>query len=128
GATFGRGIGFLNVRPDSNATGVNPSIRVLTVNVERMIVTNAGSVGIGTSAPTSRLHVNGGDIRVSGGSFIDDGVTLNAPDYVFEPGYSLMPLAELESFVKENRHLPGIPNAGEIKQQGLNLSQFQMKL
>ena len=33
-------------------------------------------VGIGTTAPSSKLHVNGGDIRVSSGSFIDDGTTL----------------------------------------------------
>ncbi|HXT21720.1 MAG TPA: hypothetical protein VN923_13295, partial [Thermoanaerobaculia bacterium] len=122
GATLGRGGALFNVRPDSGAVAPNPSLRFWTVDVERMIVTNTGSVGIGTSSPSSRLHVNGGDIRVSGGSFIDDGVTLNAPDYVFEPGYELMPLNDLDAFLKENRHLPGIPSASEIKKGGLNLS------
>lgn len=128
GTTFGRGAGFLNVRPDASAVAPNPSIRFLTVNLERMIITNAGNIGVGTTAPTSRFHVNGGDIRVSGGSFVDDGVTLNAPDYVFDPAYALTPLPELKEYIERERHLPNIPRAAEIKTNGLKLGQFQMLL
>lgn len=95
---------------------------------EMLFVGQGGAVGIGTTSPASKLHVNGGDIRVSGGSFIDDGVTLNAPDYVFEPDYRLMPLPELKAYVAREKRLPNVPSAGEIKQQGLDLSQFQMRL
>ncbi len=98
-----------------------------TNSVNRIQVTASGDVGIGTTAPSSKLHVNG-DIRVSGGSFIDDGVTLNAPDYVFEPSYSLMPLAQLREFVSREKHLPNVPTAADIKKQGLDLSKFQMRL
>lgn len=97
--------------------------------VKNLILQNSGgSVGIGTSAPSSKLHVNGGDIRVSGGSFIDDGVTLYAPDYVFETDYPLMPLDRVAQFVRAERHLPNVPSAATIKSEGLNVSQFQMRL
>src|SRR2546428_1032965 len=70
GATFGRGAGFFNARPDVSATAPNPSLRFMTNNAERMIITNAGNVGIGTSAPTQTLDVNGnvnaGTLTLSG--------------------------------------------------------------
>src|SRR2546427_494667 len=59
GATFGRGAGFFNARPDPSATAPNPSLRFMTANAERMIITNAGNVGIGTSSPTEKLEING---------------------------------------------------------------------
>ena len=89
---------------------------------------SGGNVGIGTSTPSSRLHVNGGDIRVSGGSFIDDGTTLNVPDYVFDETYKLMSLPELETFIRENKHLPNVPSASKVKNAGLNISEMQMRL
>jgi hypothetical protein len=39
-------------------------------------------------------------------------------DYVFEPGYLLKPLHEVESFIKTNKHLPGIPSAGTLVKEG----------
>lgn len=99
-----------------------------TNSTDRFHITGTGSVGVGTSTPSSLFHVNGGDIRVSGGSFIDDGVTLNAPDYVFEPDYSLRSLDELREFIDREKHLPNIPSAAEIKANGLKLGQFQMLL
>jgi hypothetical protein len=59
GASFGRGAGFINVRPDALAVAPNPSLRLMTANVVQMIITNTGAVGIGTSAPAEKLHVLG---------------------------------------------------------------------
>src|SRR2546430_263759 len=58
GNSFGVGAGFFNVRPATAATAVNPSLRFMTVDQQRMIITKAGNVGIGTSAPVGRLEVN----------------------------------------------------------------------
>lgn len=57
GGTYGRGAGFINVRPDVLATGVNPSLRFATGNTERMIITNAGRIGIGTTDPAYQMHI-----------------------------------------------------------------------
>jgi len=38
-------------------------------------------------------------------------------DYVFEPGYALMPLAELGSYIEDNGHLPNIPSEAEYKEE-----------
>src|SRR6266404_2616811 len=59
GSSFGRGAGFFNVRPDAGANPPNPSLRFATANVQRMIVTNTGDVGIGITAPTAKLDVTG---------------------------------------------------------------------
>jgi hypothetical protein len=65
GGSFGVGAGFFNVRPAVGATGVNPSLRFMTVDQQRMIITNAGNVGIGTGAPMQTLDVVG-SVALSG--------------------------------------------------------------
>ena len=57
GSTYGRGAGFFNVRPDASAAAPNPSLRFSTGDVQRMIITNTGAVGIGNSAPPGKLTV-----------------------------------------------------------------------
>ena len=52
----------------------------------------------------------------------------NVADYVFDEGYNLKSLSEVETFVKENKHLPGIPSAAEIEQNGVSLSQMSNML
>jgi hypothetical protein len=51
------------------------------------------------------------------------------PDYVFSPEYELMPVNELAEFVRENKHLPNVPSAEDVKAAGkMNMSEFQYKL
>ncbi len=57
GSSFGRGAGFFNVRPDASAVDPNPSLRFNTVNVQRMIITNVGKVGIGTTPATGSTNI-----------------------------------------------------------------------
>jgi hypothetical protein len=49
-------------------------------------------------------------------------------DYVFAPDYKLMPLNEVEAFVKEHRHLPNVPSAEEVVKDGIDVATMDAKL
>ena len=46
------------------------------------------------------------------------------PDYVFSKNYKLLPLVEVEQFIKENKHLPAVPSAAEVEANGVNLGEM----
>lgn len=47
------------------------------------------------------------------------------PDYVFDEAYDLSPLSEVEAYVLEHKHLPGVAPASEMAQNGLSLGEIQ---
>ncbi len=53
---------------------------------------------------------------------------VNPPDFVFDTDYYLMPLAEIEAFVKQNHHLPEVPSAAEMQANGVELGKMNMLL
>lgn len=52
----------------------------------------------------------------------------NWADYVFADDYKLRDLDEVETFIKDNKHLPEIPSAKEVEKNGLDLVQMDAKL
>jgi hypothetical protein len=54
--------------------------------------------------------------------------TANWADYVFASDYKLKPLAEVEAFVKANKHLPGVPSAEEVVKDGIDMATMDAKL
>ena len=48
--------------------------------------------------------------------------TANWPDYVFRPGYPLLPIPALRSFIQANGHLPGLPSAQQAETEGIETS------
>ncbi len=73
---------------------------------------------------------NQGGINVNGTVTAKElNVTVHGwPDYVFSEGYELMDLKDLQRFLEENRHLPGIPSESEIKAHGLNVGEINVKM
>lgn len=86
-------------------------------------VTGHGIVVIGTANPTEMLSVKGNirakEIKVE---------MQNWPDYVFAKSYPLLDLSEIEQFIARNGHLPGIPSAKAVKNDGVNLGEMNVKL
>ncbi|PWG78064.1 hypothetical protein [Pararcticibacter amylolyticus] len=83
-----------------------------------------GNVGIGTTDSKGyKLAVNG-DIRAKEVKV----EAANWPDYVFASTYKIPELQVVEDFIQKNQHLPGIPSASEIKDNGVNLGQINTAL
>ena len=90
------------------------------------ILFGGGNVGIGTS------NVSDPDYRL----FVETGIRTrkvkvdqtNWADYVFEPAYRLLPLIEVERFIKQNKHLPEVPTAKEVEKNGVDLGENQVLL
>ena len=83
----------------------------------------SGAVGIGTTtiATGYKLAVDG--------KIICTELTVQPyaswPDYVFADNYKLPSLLDLEKQIKENKHLPGIPSAKEVKDNGIHVGDMQ---
>jgi hypothetical protein len=116
-----------------------------------------GNVGIGTDEPTEKLDVNGsvlfhdnddqylsvGDRKlVFGSEHFNITAAFNGKiwaneievstdswsDYVFENDYLLLPINEVEDFIKVNKHLPGVPSENEVIEEGINLGEMDAVL
>ena len=56
-------------------------------------------------------------------------VTVDAgADYVFKDGYDMKSLEEVQDYIKEHGHLPNIPSAKEMEENGIELGEMNMKL
>lgn len=94
------------------------------LNATKFKVLTNGNVGIGTSNPDHKLDVNG---VIHAKEIIVD-LNVPGPDYVFEPDYDLPTLTEIETFIKENKHLPEVPSAKEMEANGIKLMEMNVLL
>ena len=46
------------------------------------------------------------------------------PDYVFDEKYELTSLENLSTYLKENKHLPKVPSAAEVKENGFSMGEM----
>ncbi len=49
-------------------------------------------------------------------------------DVVFEDSYDLMPLDEVEQYIDENKHLPGVPSADDVVSEGIDIAEMDATL
>jgi chitodextrinase len=124
-----------NVSPASNTVQVttlsggsgtpytSSNANLPTVNWQSNDLYVAGEIGVGT-APNSnyRLSVNG--IIRNKELVVQSGWS----DFVFEKDYQLATMKEIETFIIEHGHLKDIPSAAEIHENGVALSDINIRL
>ena len=98
---------------------------------DRLVINSNGNIGIGTTSPTEKLQVEGNIL--TNGEIYSTRVRVsqnpgNWPDYVFESGYDLTSLEEVESFINNNKHLPEVPSAKTVEKEGLDLGNMDATL
>lgn len=109
-----------------SAASISATGNVSGANFNAGSTITAGSrivVGVNAATPlgTHKLCV-GGSITAE-----ELNIELQAdwPDYVFASDYKMQPLCEIEAFIGENQHLPGIPSAREMQQNGQKVGETQ---
>ncbi|HMO62549.1 MAG TPA: hypothetical protein PKC39_15550 [Ferruginibacter sp.] len=111
---------------DFIGTTDNAPLTFRTNNVEQMRIDAGGRIGIGT------VNTNDTAFRL----FVEKGIHTRRvkvdqeewADFVFGEDYKLPSIAELETFIKKNHHLPGIQSEAEVKREGVDLGKNQAAL
>lgn len=108
-------------------TGLRPDTDNLEFRLDNqnsvLTLTQAERVGIGTKTPGNKLEVNG---KIRSKEVIVEAT--GWPDYVFQADYDLPTLAEIEAYINTHKHLPGIPSAKQVEEQGQQVGEIQKQL
>jgi len=115
-----------------------------TINGNRVVDMNDRNIWFNTTTSTTNGKMYIGSTAVYPNAtgnyklFVEGGIltekvkvalrsSANWADYVFAEDYKLMPLSEVEQFIKENKHLPGVASATELSKNGLDIAEMQAK-
>lgn len=130
-----------------NLSHLSNGTTISTVN-NVLFLSDDNRVGIGTATPSALLTVRGNvlignpstvTLPGSYGLYVENGIltsrvkvaTVNAAnwsDFVFAPGYRLKPVHEVNAFIQANQHLPGMPSAKQVEEEGYDVAQMDAAL
>jgi hypothetical protein len=107
------------------------ALQVNTGHGKLFTLSNSGTVHIGDGLNFTTPYDPKGRFRL----YVQDGIRTERvrvdianengwADYVFDEDYVLMPTAELEAYIKEYKHLPGVPSAKEVVEEGIDLAEM----
>jgi len=143
---------FTNIAPDANGM-----IRVFVNTLTTTDVADICGIRIIATGPSSTSGAGGGNWKVNGTTVYDsvDNVAIGTnnphgfklavngtavftkvkvmpiaswPDYVFRNDFHLPGLPELERYIREHQHLPGIASEEEVKADGVDVCEHEAAL
>ena len=125
---LGEGGNILATRMGGTSAGIgtfsNTNMRIFANGISAIFVASGtNNVGIGIDFPNYKLEVNG-SVRCK--EVVVEAI--NWPDYVFDKSYNIPLLSDVEKFIRQNKRLPNIPSAAEVKQNGLQVGDVQKKM
>lgn len=129
GHTKTDGLNIYNTGNEAFVTNLeNSNLNLGTNNTNFVKLVPAGAMVIGnTNTPTGyKLYVEQGILTEKVKVAIK--TSANWADYVFDENYNLQPLSAVEQFIKEHKHLPGIPSTQDVMNNGLDLGSMDAKL
>jgi hypothetical protein len=91
----------------------------LVIGSDNLLITDVADLG--TNDLEFQLYVEKG-IRTE--KVKVDAKAGNWPDFVFEDNYNLPSLTSVENYINENKHLPNVPSAAEVEQNGVDLGEM----
>ncbi|MBI5538534.1 MAG: hypothetical protein HY951_00610 [Bacteroidia bacterium] len=118
----------LSVKSDSTLTGLLVETSFDSTANGYGIVSSVGVTGDSTIAIAVKQDTINNFIVYGNGHVLARDVVVklgHLGDFVFNDDYNLMTIYELENYIKQNHHLPKIPSAKEVKENGMNVGEFQ---
>lgn len=120
----------IRFNPVNGKLSLGTSELITSIPVTALTIDRLGRIGIGTSNPDEKLTIKGKihaeEVKVD--------LFVPPSDYVFQkyftgvsnlkPDYEMLSLSQVESFIKENYHLPEIPSAKDIQDNGIELGEM----
>ncbi len=123
-------VGKLDIKAYSNAWDAQLVLRSAATSTAHWDILNDGGASdnlrfaynTGSSITEAlRLSTTGNLIMVGDIVRSENAHVYPRPDYVFEPDYSLMPLAKVRDFTTHHKHLPKVPSKAEVAANGVRL-------
>jgi len=108
-------IRFISIASDSDNNKIIHETSM--INNTTLFVTGDGKVGIRTATPQYEL-----DVRGTGHFCTLKVKTQGWCDYVFDENYTLLPLEELEQYIKLHKKLPDIPSENDVNTNGIDVA------
>ncbi len=103
-----------------------------TPPAERLQVNGKVMIGSFDASSATSMNTNNYLLAVNGTTVVNKLIVKKTatawPDYIFNEGYKLISLDSLQSYLKQNHHLPEMPPADTVQSEGVDVGTNQAAL